>query len=315
MTSAQKVENRAEVVVLDWLNIARRLSYSILSGAVAPAFATEPDEIAHRIMKMMFVYRAERPDATFIFANDTRPYWRHEYLFNWYVERGLEPVEYKGNRKDTAWVFATPKEEMTRVWDYMLVVAAKSVGGQVIQDVGLEADDIWGVITATAPDDVHIIGYSSDSDWRQCIKDNVQVYDISTGELHSEPTDVRIKWIGGDRGDNVKGCTKLKKDGTPSKTGWGETTSAKLLKDPDWESVLDPDELTKNKMVTTLPCPEWNVDEAMEAMLGLKVSYEQTDEFWTRFGITPQVQKLLALGAERAKILEEFRMFFMKDET
>ena len=295
------------IIVLDYRNFVKNLSYSIMSGSVACCFPTEPQEIAHRVMKQLYSIRAEYKDANIIIANDVRPYWRHKYLLEWYSKKGIEPVIYKGNREKTSWPFATSPSDMESLFQQLLEHGARSIGASVIQDKGLEADDIFAIVAKTTDDQV--IGYTADSDWCQLIDNRIRIYDFTKGILKTEKADIRIKWIGGDSGDNIKGCTKYKKDGSPMKNGWGHDGAKKLLEDPNWESVLDKDELERNRIVTTLPCPLWDLDEVADDLMKCVTRYQATDEYWDRYGVTENVRKLLGDKANREHYLMKLRMY------
>jgi 5'-3' exonuclease len=300
------------ILVIDYRNLVKNLSYSIMSGSIACAYPTEGEEIAHRVMKQFYSIRAEYPEATIILANDRRPYWRHKYLLDWYTAKGIEPVIYKGNRDKISWPFQTPPADMETVYAMLLEHAARAIGGIVIQDKGLEADDIFALVAVTT--DEEVIGYSADSDWCQLVDGRVKIFDFTQGIMRTEKADIRIKWIGGDAGDNVKGCTKYKKNGEPMAKGWGKDGAKKLLEDHEWESKVDADELYRNKVVTTLPCPEWDAQEQVTCLHEVAVVYEQTDELWDRYGITANVRKLLSSQAERENYLKRLRMYLGKKE-
>jgi hypothetical protein len=300
-----------ELVIIDWRGIIKNLSHSIMSGAIACAYPTEPEEIGHRIMKFLFIQKMEHPNAAFMIANDMRPYWRHKFMTDWYSARGLEPVIYKGNRAKQTWPFATSTSDMEMLYSLLLEQGARSIGATVANDLGLEADDIWGIMSASYKGKV--LGISADSDWRQCITADgrVTIYDFTTDTLHTETLDVRHKWIGGDSGDNIPGCTKLKKDGTPAKNGYGKKGAMDLLLTDDPFKGLDPDELERNWNLTTLPPPEWDIEEAYQSLGEIVVDYEATDEYWDRHGITLPVRKHLADKASRNAFMGKLRMHLL----
>lgn len=304
-----------QTIIIDYRNLVKNLSYSLLSGSIPITFPTEPEEIAHRIAKRVFCIKAEYPDADIIFANDKKPYWRTDYLNDWYSSRGLEPVIYKGNRSNASWPFATDATTIEKLYESMLTNMAEAIEAKVIEATGLEADDIWGLLATTLEGEV--IGYSVDSDWRQCITSDgrVKVYDFSTGTMHTEPIDIRVKYLAGDAGDGIKGCTKYKKDGTPAKNGWGKVGAEKHIEaNPDswWEGV-DPDELTKNHDVTTLPCPLWDITEAIEALKTETKEYEYNGTHWDRYGITEKVRTHLVTKANREAFINKLRMYLNKE--
>lgn len=303
------------IIVLDWSAFVKNISFSILSGSMACSYPTEPDEIAHRVMKRLFCIRAEHPKDTIIFACDHKPYWRSHFLLDWYSDRGIEPVIYKGNRTNMTWPFATTPENMESLHDLLLEDGAKAIGGVVVKEKGLEADDIWGILVKSTPI-TEFLAYTSDSDWRQLITKRVKVYDFTTDTLHEEPIDVRLKWIGGDSGDGIKGCTKLKKDGTPAKNGYGPKTAEKLLMDyPDtWQKFLDKEELERNKTVITLPCPLWDVDECAEHLCFEDYREVDSPEIWDHYGVTEPVRNLLTRKSERQIFIQKLRSFMQKTE-
>lgn len=304
-----------KTIVLDWRNFAKNVSYSIMSGSIACAFPTEVEEIAHRIIKRLLCIRLENPDARIIIANDVGPYWRKDWLLKWYSDRGLEPVLYKGNRVKQTWPFATSKENIESLYKQLLVDGAKIIDAVVIEDKGLEADDIWGVLSEVLTD---IEGWSADSDWRQKIKDGVTVYDFTQELLHSSPIDIRVKWLAGDGGDNIKGCTKFKKNGQPMEKGWGKDGAEKhITENPeDWHKVANKDELDRNWMVTTLPCPTWDVEQVAEILRDLSVQHSTVCEEFERlcdfYGVTASVRALLTKKAERDAFIAKLRLHFLR---
>jgi hypothetical protein len=200
---------------------------------------------------------------------------------------------------------------METVFKQCRIDAAKTIGGVICQDEGLEADDVWGILASTWKGKV--VGVSADSDWAQCITEDgrVTIYDFSKNIWVTEKYDIRVKWIGGDSGDGIKGCTKLKKDGTPSKTGWGHDGAIKLLAEkPDtWADGLSKAELEKNWMTTTLPCPTWDIEHA-EACLADCSEAHDLEECWDNYGITEPVRKRLAEKAERDAWSAKLRLHF-----
>lgn len=307
-----------KTLILDWRNFVKNLSYSINSGAIACAYPTEPEEIAHRIMKQLFAIRAEYPEALILLANDRRPYWRHGFLLKWYSDRGSEPVVYKGNRDKVTWPFATPADKMEELYAHLLETGARLIEAGRISEKGLEADDIFGIIAATGKG---VLGYSADSDWRQCIEEGrVHVYDFTQDVMHMEKADIRIKWIAGDSGDNVKGLSKLKKDGSPSTKGWGKAGAEKHLAaggTPE-SACCSPEqraELERNKAVTTLPPPHWDIEEASND-LGESIVFPDTsandDREWDNFGVTPAVRKAMLDKTQRKEWIAKLRMLLNK---
>ncbi len=298
-------------IVIDWSALVKSTTYSILSGSIACSYPTEPDEVAHRVMKRLYCIRAEHPKDTIIFACDGKPYWRVKYLIDWYSDRGLEPVIYKGNRTNQSWPFATSVENMQSLQDLLLEQGAKAVGGIIIQEKGLEADDIWGILVAGSSI-VEFLAYTTDSDWRQLITKRVKVYDFANDILHEEPLDIRLKWIGGDSGDGIKGCTKLKKNGEPAKSGYGPKSAEKLLAQHphDWTEFLDTEEVERNRNVVTLPCPLWDVEECYHH-LDYK-EYETDESLWDEYGVTAPVRKMLDSKAERQMFIARLRTYLVK---
>lgn len=309
---------QVKTLVLDWRNFVKNLSYSINSGAIACAFPTEPEEIAHRVMKHLFAIRAEYPDAMIIMANDRRPYWRHTFLQKWYSDRGIEPVIYKGNREKMTWPFATPVDKMEELYAHLLEEGARMIEAGIISEKGLEADDAFGIIAYTGEG---VLGFSADSDWRQCISEGkVQVYDFTQDVLHTEKADIRIKWIAGDSGDNVKGLSKLKKNGTPATKGWGKAGAEKFLAEgnaPESAATTKEqrEELERNKTVTTLPPPHWRIGEAADDLgecLRFPDTAANTEADWDRYGVTAAVRKAMLDATQRKAWVTKLRMLLNK---
>lgn len=302
-----------KLVVVDYRALVKNISFSLLSGSMAIQFPTEPAEIAYRLAKRFYCIRLEHPWHQIIIANDVKPYWRTFFLEEWYSARGQEPVVYKGNRGGREWPFQTPPETMEAVYQQLKVDLAKAVGGTVIESEGLEADDIWGLLAYQPASNRELVAYTTDSDWAQLITPDgrVKIYDFSRDEWRTEPADIRIKWIAGDAGDGIKGCTKLKKDGTPAKTGWGPAGAKKLLEEnPEgWEKVLDPEELEKNKKVVTLPPPHWDIKQARHQLKEDIVSYKKEEGIFERYGVTKKIQDYLETEQGRKEFLNKLRMY------
>ena len=302
-----------KTLVLDWRNFVKNLSYSINSGAMACAYPTEPEEIAHRVITQLYAIRAEHQDVTIIIANDRRPYWRHGFLLKWYSDRGIEPVVYKGNREKVTWPFATPVDKMEELYAHLLETGARMIEAGVISDKGLEADDVFGVIAATG---TGVLGFSGDSDWRQCVEPGrVHVYDFTQDVLHTEAADIRVKWIAGDSGDNIKGISKVKKDGSPSTKGWGKAGAEKHLAaggTPE-SACCSPEqlaELERNKAVTTLPPAHWNLEEVaadISELLRFPEGGAEEGE-WERYGVTARVRAKLNMDIGRKAWISKLRM-------
>jgi len=305
-------------VVVDWRNLCKISSYSILSGSIACQFPTEPEEISHRIARRIYCLRADYPNDTLILAADKGPYWRNKYLDRWHSDRGLEPVGYKANRAGMSWPFATPREDMDMLFDRLFVQLSIATNAIRIKDLGLEADDIWGVIVKWHSQYLStekFIGISTDSDWRQLCGPNVSVVDPSTGITHTEPADIRAKCIAGDRGDNILGCNKRKKDGTPGTSMWGIDGAKKLLAtDVDWEKKIDMSVFERNYELIALPCPSWDINECFHEISGscsenamASATEEETNPIWDRYGVTANVRKLLNDRAAREEWISKLR--------
>jgi hypothetical protein len=302
-------------VILDWRNICKIQSYSILSGAIACHFPTEPEEIAHRIAKRMYCIRFDYPEATLIIANDHGPYWRKEYVNAWYNDRGLEPIGYKANRASISWPFASAREDIDALYNQVLEQLLMPLSATRIEDQGMEADDVWGLLIKHYQDipDLEFVGISSDSDWRQLCGPRVTVVDPSTNITHKEPADIRPKCIAGDRGDFIMGCNKKRKDGTPGTTMWGIDGAKKLLlTDENWESKVDMEIFERNYNLICLPCPLWNVADAFKALepaVQKPADYRGTEAetIWDSYGLTAPVRKMLEKRAERDAWITKLR--------
>jgi len=295
------------MVIIDYRNICKISSYSILSGSIACCFPTETEEIAHRIAKRIYCLRLDYADDQIILANDRAPYWRTAYINKWYSAQGLEPIAYKGNRDGMAWSFASSKERLNEVYDVCEKQLADALDLTIYEDNGLEADDIWGILASTTKD--KIIGVSSDSDWRQLCSETINVLDPSTNILHKDPVDIRPKLISGDRGDNVMGCNKRRKDGSLGATNWGIDGAQKLLTKKNWSEGLDEAVLEKNYNVIKLPPPLWNLNEAKTALDACRIDPKLCDVKGTfdSFGLTEPVRKLLTDRSERDAWIAKMR--------
>jgi hypothetical protein len=211
-----------------------------------------------------------------------------------------------------SWQFATSPEDMEKLYRILLDHGAKSIGAFVIQEPGLEADDIWGVLAKTYRGKV--LGYSADSDWSQCLSEMVMQYNFTIDEMIEKKKDIRVKWLGGDPGDNIPGIPAFKKNGERSKNNVGQTTATKMLENENWADDLHPDAeaaLERNWMLTTLPCPGWDLDAVALEINELTVAHEQTDEFWQRYGITQPVRKHLQDRANRDAWISKLRLHLL----
>lgn len=296
------------MVIVDFRNIAKIASYSILSGSVACCFPTEAEEISHRIAKRLYCIRLDYPDEQLIFANDRSPYWRSAYLNKWYSDRGLEPIGYKANREGMSWPFADSKERINEVYDAVEQLMSGALCATIVEDRGLEADDIWALLAATATEP--IIGISSDSDWRQLCGPLVTIVDPTTALTYKEPSDIRPKLMAGDRGDNVQGCNKRKKDGSLGSTMWGIDGAEKVLLLNDLKELpIDQDVVERNRVVIQLPTPIWDVKQARLSLNSCFIEPKECDNkaILDQFGITVNVRKLLSDKAERDAWIEKLR--------
>jgi hypothetical protein len=301
--------SQQQTVVVDFRNVAKIASYSILSGTVVCTFPTELEEIAHRLVKRLLCIRLDFPEAKIYFANDMQPYWRTAYINKWYENQNKEPVVYKGNRIGRPWPFASSEEDMEAMYAKVKQDMAYILEATICEDTGLEADDIWGLLAATST--VSILGISSDSDWRQLCSDKISVLDPATNTICNEPYDIRLKWMCGDRGDNVMGCPKRKKDGTLSGTNWGEAGAKKLIAEqtivngqPNWLLRMDPDIYARNKILTTLPCPLWNVAEAREQLPELQAVEGNGLDF---YGVTAPIRQAMRNKVARDAWISQLR--------
>jgi hypothetical protein len=296
-------------VIVDYRNICKIVSYSILSGSVACQYATEPDEIAHRLAKRLYCLRLENPEANIILATDTPPYWRNAYINNWYSDHGLEPIGYKANRSGMAWPFACDKETMDALYLSCLERLSDALDMKRVVEKGLEADDIWGIYAAANPNE-WLLGISTDSDWQQCCNEHIHVYSPMTDTYTKAGLDIRSKCIAGDRGDNIMGCNKRKKNGDPGSTMWGRDGAEKLLVvDKEWEKKIDMEVFERNFNVVKLPCPLWKLNEAWLALKGsiIEPSASDTCGVLDGYGITEPVRKMLGDKAARDEWISKLR--------
>ena len=96
------------------------------------------------------------------------------------------------------------------------------------------------------------------------------------------------------------GCPKLKKDGTSSGKFWGADGAKKLLLQDNWRNGLDKDVLGRNTILIELPCPLWNVPEAMEDLEKTLIKPKDNDgSVLNLYGLTAPLRKLLQDKAER----------------
>lgn len=301
-----------KTIVIDWRNLCKIMDFSILSGATACTWPTEVEEIQHRLMKRLLCIRMDHPEANIILANDVKPYWRTKYLEEWYAEREeLEPVVYKGNRESAVWPFQSSKEEIEAMHDKVYNDASALLQMYQLGDKGMEADDVWGVVTASAK--VKVLGISTDHDWGQrCRKGMVEIENPLTGKLVTEELDMRPYYLGGDSGDNIKGCPKYTKAGALAKNGWGLTGAIKHIEaNPDsWEDVTDKDHLAKNKHVMQLPCPAWDlsvVNDWFGKLTKIQPIPEDVETVWVSYGLPKQARKKLSESTERKTFINNIR--------
>jgi 5'-3' exonuclease len=290
-----------KTVLIDFRNLCKIASYSIMSGEIACTFPTEMEEIGYRIVKWLLALRLDYPEDQLYLLNDKPPYWRSAFLVDWYTKRGLEPVIYKGNRNTQPWLFKTSKTDLETFYDQIKNDMSFLLEATIVEEVGYEADDIFGLMARTMD---NVVGCSNDSDWRQLCSDNVSILDLYTNMLHNDPIDIRIKYIAGDAGDNIKGCPKKKKDGT-STTNWGPAGAAKLLQEgADFEEILDEDILLRNTILVKLPCPIWNIAERAAALPKHRIT---SGNGFDHYGVTAPIRAIMRDTASRHQWVNQLR--------
>lgn len=309
-----------DLVIVDYRNICKICSYSLLSGSIAAIYAPddtgELEDIAHRIAKRLYCIRADYPEAKIILALDSPPYWRHDYINKWYNARGEEPVGYKANRASASWSFRNSKETMDSLYNDILPKISAALELMAIGDTGLEADDIWGIIAATEAQLV-IRGVSSDQDWQQLCGKNISIANPTTNEILIEPLDIRYKCIAGDRGDNIMGCNKRRKNGTDGSTMWGADGAKKLIAtelESEWKAKINKSVYDRNHTLIKLPCPLWNIEEAANQLqdcvtFPTEIIPEEQEKILNNYGITEPVRKLLNNAAERTSWISKLRAY------
>lgn len=292
------------LLILDWTHIAKALTSSILTGTIPCVWPTESEEIGHRIMKFLATIRQCHAGPIAI-AQDSKPSWRRHWLGQWCTDHDCEPLLYQSNDEPDIWRFATPKPEMEAVYGSLLRHGAASIGATVISAPGLEASDIWGLLVVTAK--TPIVGITSNADWGQLttVDDRTRVWNLGRSQWMANQ-DIQINWIGGNALNGIPGLTRRRKDGTASSRTWGLDGAATLLEDPAWESQIDRDELTRNKVLLTLPCPLWKPNQA--ALKLHKTEHEATNQHWATYGVTPFMLKQLEDPAVRQAYMGQLRI-------
>ena len=303
------------LIVVDFRFLCKKLSYSVVpgkGGTIVSSFPSEWEEIQFRIMKFLYCLRVEHPEAKIILANDSKPYWRTKWLEKWYAANNLEPVKYKGNRDGKKWSFQTPPADMEIMYSNVFEDGARAIGAMTLQVKGLEADDIFGIIAKTTKQDV--IGYTGDSDWAQLVGGNIKVRSLISHKF-MEPLDIRLKWIGGDDSDTVKGCPKYKANGEQYKH-FGEGLAITHLKKygDNWRDILDKNHLGKNITVTTLPCPNWDLEVSREALLENIQKYDWEPSVMDEYGVNEEIREQLNEVANIAAFRERIRLQCNKGE-
>tara|TARA_R110002096_G_scaffold243099_2_gene435175 strand:- start:179 stop:1363 length:1185 start_codon:yes stop_codon:yes gene_type:complete len=206
---------------------------------------------------------------------------------------------YKGNRVGD-WVFETPKEEFTKLYNDLATDLSQIIPNcRVVEAPHAEADDIAGVLTCKAPNTEHVL-VTGDGDWYQLVNDKVSVRNHITFDLLEEPmkkisNDLKIKLIGGDAKDNIKGTYTEGKMGCHAKGKPAQKIVAEGL-----QHTVNQASYERNKRLILLDLdniPKFVQESVLTTLRGAKVNLNP-ELSWEKLGLNLKEQAILTKSGD-----------------
>jgi len=220
---------------------------------------------------------------------------------------GFPFLKYKGNRpaKDYEWLDCA-KEDYFDLMARLPIVFTTLMGGAMVEAEGAEADDIAGILAAHAfKNGNKVTLVSGDSDWKQLVSFYPNATYINPFKDErvegDEDGDVKkkllVKIIGGDTGDNIRGCASTSKYGPV-----GEAAAKKVVEAADWGAV-DSKYIALNKKLVRLhpdSIPEDVAKRIMESLANPPRTKEMPT--WEMLGLTERRRAELDLNSTASNV-------------
>ena len=241
-------------------------------------------------------------------------------LENW-PEDMPEPAwpRYKGNRKkEETWACETPLETYYTIRDRLADRVARLVNGKVIAVKGAEADDVAAVVATMNQHQVVLI--TGDGDWRQLLLrgEHVRMHDLYHGSrVEMGPAvaeeirrDFIIKLVGGDSGDNIKGCPRLDRKG---RSCLAKDGVRKLLESTPYSEIpklLDPLYLKKNRMMMSLSqreIPPYIWDGILAELRAPAKEFTGIPWTWEQLGLSDRERERIEVTGGAARIFSQWK--------
>ena len=214
---------------------------------------------------------------------------------------------YKGNRSSSAWEYKTPKKEWHKLTDANIQECGHVLGAKMISIAEAEADDIIAVAArGLAKSGKHeIVIMSADTDLVQLhrFKGVTQYSFHNNGWLESAAPmfETRMKVIGGDYGDNIKGCAIPGKSSCIAKGGAEKLLEMKSAGD-SLKSLFPKAEkegwlhyLKKNIELVWLECIPKNLQEKITEALKSKPLKRKGS--WADMGLDSEAENVIRAKA------------------
>lgn len=227
---------------------------------------------------------------------------------------------YKGNRKDKAdsWQCETSLEQFYSIRDRAAERIGLLVKGKTVSVKGAEADDIAAVVASMSRHQVVLM--SGDGDWAQLLRQGSHVrfhnlYNNARVEYHEGiaeeiKTELLVKIIGGDAGDNVKGVPRKDRKGRSCLAKDGVKKLMDTMPLGEIVPLLDPLYVTKNRAMMHLSqkeIPPYIWAGILEAMRAPEKIYSAEPMTWDQLGLTSKERERMEVAGGAARIFTQWQ--------
>lgn len=227
--------------------------------------------------------------------------------------------KYKGNRhKEESWACETTLEQYYTIRDRLADRLGRLVKGKAVSVKGAEADDIAAVVATYSKHQVVLM--SGDGDWRQLLLRGEHVrmhnlYNNSKVEFHAEiaeqvKNDLLIKVIGGDAGDNIKGCPRMDRKGRACLAKDGVKKLLEKTPLSEIPATLDPLYLQKNRMMMHLhqrEIPPFIWTGIQDALRAPEKEWSTDAWTWEQLGLTAKERERMEVAGGAARVFTQWK--------